>query len=65
MQKPREKPVKQSTMQKIAEDLWMAADEPPPGTVFPELEASREAKHKVVDKNLACAEVAGKMFVLY
>jgi hypothetical protein len=43
----------------------MAADEPPEGTVSPELEASREAERKVVDKNLDCVQVAGKMFVLY
>jgi len=43
----------------------MAAAEPPPGTVLLELQALREAKHKVNDKNLACAEVSGKMFVLY
>ena len=43
----------------------MAADEPPQGTVFLELAALREAERKVNDKNLACAEVAGKMFVLY
>ena len=65
MQKPREKPDKQSRMQKISEDLWMAAKEPPPGTVLPELQASREAKRKEIDKNLACVEVVGKMFVLY
>ena len=65
MQKPREKPVKQSTMQKIAEDLWMAADETLAGTVSPELVAFQEAESKINDKNLACVEVAGKMFVLY
>ena len=43
----------------------MAAPEPPAGTVSPELEACQEAKDKVRDKNLACSEVAGKMFVLY
>ena len=50
---------------KVGEDLWIAAEEPPAGTVLPELEAFQEAKAKVRDKNLACAEVAGKMFVLY
>ena len=49
---------------KVAKDLWMAAKEPPTETVSPELAASREAKSKINDKNLACAEVAGKMFVL-
>ena len=32
---------------------------------MPELEAFQEAKSKIRDKNLACTEVAGKMFVLY
>jgi hypothetical protein len=32
---------------------------------LPELEAYEEAKAKVRDKNLACAEVARKMFVLH
>ena len=43
----------------------MAADEPPAVTVLPELVAFPEAKVIVNNKNLACAEVAGKMFVLY
>ena len=63
MRQPREKPEKQSSMQKAAEDLWMAAKEPPAGTVSPELEALNEAKAKVDDQHLACIEVAGKMFV--
>jgi hypothetical protein len=50
---------------RIAEDLWMAAPEPPAGTVSPELETFQEAKAKVRDKNLACSEVAGKMLFLY
>ena len=50
---------------KIAEDLWIAAPEPAVGTVLPELESFQEAKAKVRDKDLDCAEVAGKMFVLY
>ena len=50
---------------KVSEDLWMAAKEPLPGTVSPELQASREAERKVNDKNLACAEVAGKIFVFF
>ena len=50
---------------KVREDLYMAAPEPPAGTVSPELEACQEAKAKVRDKNLAFSEVAGKMFVLY
>ena len=37
---------------KNAKDLWMAADEPPEGTVLPELEASREAEVKVIEKTL-------------
>ena len=49
---------------KIAEDLGMAAEEPPAGTVLPELEASTAAERLVIDKNLACAEVVGKMFVI-
>ena len=32
---------------------------------MPELEAFQEAKSKIRDKNLACTEVTGKMFVLY
>ena len=43
----------------------MAAAEPEPGTVSPELVAFQEAKAKGKDKKLACVEVAGKMFVLY
>ena len=43
----------------------MAADEPLAGTVSPELVAFQEAESNVNDKNLACVEVAGKMFVLY
>ena len=35
------------------------------GAASPELEAWEEAEAKVRDKNLACAEVARKMFVLY
>jgi hypothetical protein len=50
---------------KVAEDLWMAAAEPEPGTVSPELVSFQEAEAKVNDKNLACVDVAGKMFVLY
>jgi hypothetical protein len=50
---------------KVVKDLWMAAEEPLAGTVLPELEAFREAEAKVRDKDLACAEVAGKMFLLY
>ena len=50
---------------KVRGDLWIAADEPPAGTVLPELEAFQEAEGKVRDKNLAFAEIAGKMFVLY
>ena len=46
---------------KVGEDLWIAADDPPAGTVLPELEAFREAKAKVIYKDLVCAEVAGKM----
>ena len=46
-------------------DLWMAAEEPPEGTTFTELEALREAEIKVIEKNLNCVEVAGKMCVLY
>ena len=42
----------------------MAADEPPEGTVLPEIEALREAEIKVIEKNLDCIKVAGKMFVL-
>ena len=41
----------------------MAADEPLAGTVLPELVAFQEAESKINDKNLACVEVAGKMFV--
>ena len=43
----------------------MAAPEPPAGEISPQLTALREAKQKVDNKNLACAEVTGKMFVLY
>ena len=43
----------------------MAAPEPEPGTVSPELVAFQEAEAKVNNANLACVEVAGKMFVLY
>ena len=50
---------------KVVEDLWMAADEPLAGTVLPELVAFQEAKSNVNNKNLACVEIAGKMFVLY
>ena len=50
---------------KVQEDLWVGADELPSGTVSPELEAFREAKAQLRDKNLACAEVARKMFVIY
>ena len=50
---------------RVAEDLWMAADEPLAGTVSPELVAFQEAKSKINNKHLACVEVAGKMFVLY
>ena len=49
----------------IAEDLWMAAEEPPPGTVFMELQALSVAERNVILKKLTCVEVAGKMFVLY
>ena len=37
---------------KTAESLWMAAEEPPEGTVLPELEAYRESEVKVIEKNL-------------
>ena len=50
---------------KVREDLYMAAPEPPAGTVSPELETFHEAEAKVKEKDLACREVAGKMFVLY
>ena len=43
----------------------MASAEPPAGTVSPELVAFQEAEAKVRDKDLACAEVAGMMYVLY
>ena len=49
---------------KVAKDLWIAADEPLAGFVLPELVAFQEAKIKVNNKNLACVEVAGKMFVI-
>ena len=35
---------------KVREDLWIAADVPPAGTVSPELEAFQEAKSKVRNK---------------
>ena len=50
---------------KVRENLWIAAPEPEPGFASPELEAFQEARDKVRDKNLACTEVAGQMFVLY
>ena len=50
---------------KVREDLYLAAPEPPAGTALPELEACGIAEAKVRVKNLAMAEVAGKMFVLY
>ena len=50
---------------RVADDLWMAAPEPPAGEILPQLTALREAKRNVDNKHLACAEVAGKMFVLY
>ena len=43
----------------------MAAVQPLDGTESPEFVAFKAADKIVVDKNLACAEVAGKMFVLY
>ena len=50
---------------KVREDLYMAAPELAPGQASPELEAYEEAEAKVRDKNLTCAEVAKKMFVLF
>ncbi len=50
---------------KVCKDLYLAAAEPPAGTALPELTACAIAKAKVVEKNLAMAEVARKMFVLY
>ena len=50
---------------KIVKNLWLAAVEPPEGTVFPELEAVRDAAKKIVIANLRSVAVAGKMFVLY
>ncbi len=50
---------------KIAKDLWLAAPMPPEETESPEFTASKNADLNVVDKNLACVKVAGKMFVLY
>ena len=50
---------------KTAENLWMAAEEPPEGTVSPELEAYREWDVKLIEKHLGLVKVAGKMFVLY
>ena len=44
MRKPREQRVKQYTMQKIVKDLWMAAEEPPEGTVLPELDYQEKLK---------------------
>ena len=35
---------------KAAENLWMAAEEPPEGTVSPELEAFRESEIKIIEK---------------
>ena len=51
--------------QQTAEDLWLAAVQPLDGTESPEFVAFKAADIIVVDKNLACAEVVGKMFVLY
>ena len=50
---------------RAAEDLWLAAVQPLDGTESPEFVAFKVTDKNVVDKNLACAEVAGKMFVLY
>ena len=50
---------------KVAEDLWMAADESLAGTLSPELVAFQEAKINVNGKNLTRVEVAGKMLLLY
>ena len=50
---------------KVSEDQHLAAPDPPAGTASPELAACGIAKAKVVEKNLAMAEVARKMFVLY
>ncbi len=38
---------------------------PPEGFESMEFVASKAADRKVVDKNLDCVDVAGKMFVLY
>ena len=35
---------------KIVENLWMAAAEPPEGTVSPEFEAVRDAETKLIEK---------------
>ena len=45
---------------KIAEDLWMAADEPPERTVLPELEASREVEVKVIEKTSIVSRWQGR-----
>jgi len=50
---------------KVREDLYLAAPEPAAGAASPELAACGIAEAKVVEKNLAMAEVARKMFVLY
>ena len=51
--------------QRAAEDLWLAAAQPLDGTESPEFVAFKAADKILIGKNLACAEVAGKMFVLY
>ena len=48
---------------RVADDLWMAAPEPPAGEISPQLTALIEVQRNVDNKNLACAEVAGKRFV--
>ena len=45
---------------KVREDLWVGADEPPAGTVSPELEAIQEAKAKVSDKTLLVQRLQGR-----
>ena len=50
---------------KIVENLYLAADETSEGTVLPEFEAVRDSEQKIINANLKCVNVAGKMFVQY
>jgi hypothetical protein len=50
---------------KVREVLYLASPELAAGAASPELAACRIAEAKVLEKNLALAEVARKMFVLY